>query len=101
MATIEPKRARRCSASLPYPDAEDGWHYCVLNSGHNDKHLDGLFAWEDGDTVEVTTVEDVRAVEDHAHEFVGDQDTCLGHVRCEMTWHEFKHQRSLEGENRG
>jgi hypothetical protein len=84
-----PKK-RRCGASLPYEDGSQGWMYCELESGHAGRpHMDpdGL-QWTDDTIVEVTTVEEIRAVPDHVHDFVGDEDTCVREQECQLTWGE-------------
>jgi hypothetical protein len=83
----EPKK-RRCGASQPHEKGEDGWMYCVLPSGHTQPHTDYELWWQDGDVVEVTTVEEIRAVPDHVHDFVGDEDTCVREQGCQLTWGE-------------
>lgn len=83
-----PKGARRCGASLPHEDSEDGWYWCVLAAGHEGIHHEGdpTIGWSDGEVVEVYSYDDVRAVPDHVHDFVGDEDTCVREPGCQLTW---------------
>jgi hypothetical protein len=88
--TPAPKpKSRRCGASLPHPNADDGWRWCIQASGHTTPHMDeGLYAWTDGTTVEVTTVEVFLAVPDHVHDFSGDDMACSRDIECQLTWGE-------------
>jgi hypothetical protein len=87
-------KGRRCSASTPYEEADKGWAWCVLSSGHQGRHedADGI-PWSDGDVVEVRIVAEIRSVRDHQHDFVGDQDECVGEPSCRLTYGEFKTQK--------
>lgn len=40
--------------------------------------------------------DEASSVPDHKHEFVGDQDTCIEYVECQVTWGEFQAQRKKE-----
>lgn len=93
MTTSDP-RVRRCAASIPHANDEDGWRYCELDFhtyGTPHKDADGG-QWQDGDAVEVTIVEEIFAVEDHRHDFVGDENTCVRLNACQMTWGEYRAQ---------
>jgi len=82
------KGARRCGASLPHEDAEDGWYWCILPMGHKGVHHEGdpSIGWHDGEIVEVYSTDLVRAVPSHIHDFVGDEDTCVAQQGCQLTW---------------
>lgn len=91
------KPRRRCGASLPHEDAEDGWYWCDRAAGHSGLHNEGpdpAIAWEDGEIVEVYTTEEVKAVPHHIHDFVGDEDTCVRDPRCQLTWGGFQSWKS-------
>jgi hypothetical protein len=89
----KPKMSRRrCGASYPHERGEDGWEYCVLESGHTGsphEDADGQ-KWRDGYTVTVVIEDEVRSVPDHVHDFVGDEDTCTRGKNngCQLTWGE-------------
>lgn len=94
------KPARRCGASLPHEDSDDGWYWCDKEAGHSGAHNEGpdpVIEWTDGEIVEVYTVDDVCAVPHHVHDFVGDQDTCVGDTDCQLTYGEFRHQKEKWG----
>lgn len=90
----QPKGAR-CGASLPHEDAEMGWYWCRRPAGHPGQHVedDPVIGWTDGEVIEVYFVEEVHAVPHHQHEFVGDEDKCIRHPGCTLTWGEFKQQQ--------
>lgn len=94
---------RRCGASAPDSDARKGWHYCYYEAGHKGMHEDDDRAWQDHDTVEVRTVEEIATVHDHEHDFPqlgqdGDA-TCSMDPECMLTWNEhMKQQRAWEEE---
>jgi hypothetical protein len=95
--TWQPKKHRpQCGASVPHEDAEDGYYWCTREAGHTGTHVEGddpVIGWSDGEIVEVYTVEDVRAVPHHVHDFVGDEDTCVREPGCKLTWGEYKAQK--------
>lgn len=91
------KPEKRCGASLPFEKAEDGWYWCNKEAGHAGLHKvgpDPWITWEDGAVVEVYSVLEVQAVPHHEHGFVGDEDTCVRDIGCQLTWGEFKAQNS-------
>lgn len=81
------KKDRRCGASRPQEDGED-WLWCAREAEHEGPHMDANFglAWNDGEWVEVRV--DILSVPHHVHDFVGDQDTCVNHAGCKLTWGE-------------
>jgi hypothetical protein len=80
---------RLCGAMLPHENDDDGWMRCRWESGHSQDHEDRFGKrWRDSDEVTVTIVENIRAVPDHQHDFVGDDDQCHGHSLCRLTWME-------------
>lgn len=86
---------KQCSASLPNADGDEDYSWCSLPSGHAVAHTDGERSWQDTDYIEVTTVTEVRAVPDHQHGFVGDEDTCVRDQNCPLTWGDHLHQTRL------
>jgi hypothetical protein len=86
------KARRRCAASLPREDANDGWYRCIRPANHAGPHHEGDpdIGWVDGETVEVYTISEIHAVPDHRHGFVGDEDECVGHYDCRLTREEFR-----------
>lgn len=82
--------AQMCGAGLPNADGDEPWFWCVLHRDHTGRHTDGEKSWDDRTIVEVTRVDEVWAVPDHRHDFVGDQDTCVGLHGCPLTWGEYK-----------
>lgn len=89
--------ARRCGASAPDSDARKGWHYCYVEAGHEGMHADDARVWQDDDTVEVRTVEEIATVPDHEHDFPqlgqdGDA-TCSMDPECMLTWNEHMKQQ--------
>lgn len=91
-------RQRRCGASLPDTNGGEGWHYCYYRGGHTGYHEDEAVSWAEGKVVEVVSMDLVRSVPDHQHDFVGDQDTCTEHPGCPLTWGEYKAQQEKEAE---
>lgn len=95
--TWQPKKHRpQCGASVPHEAAEDGYYWCTREAGHTGTHVEGddpMIGWSDGEIVEVYTVEDVRAVPHHVHDFVGDEDTCVREQGCQLTWGEYQGQK--------
>ncbi len=93
----QPRKHRpQCGASLPHEAAEDGYYWCTHEAGHTGPHVEGddpVIGWSDGETVEVCTVEDVRSVPHHVHDFVGDEDTCVRERGCKLTWGESRAQK--------
>jgi hypothetical protein len=90
--------ARRCGASAPDSDARKGWHYCYVEAGHEGMHEDDARMWQDDDTVEVRTVEEIATVPDHEHDFPqlgqdGDA-TCSMDPECMLTWNEHMKQQA-------
>lgn len=85
---------RRCGASAPDSDARKGWHYCYHPAGHSGMHEDDNRMWQDNDTVEVRTVEEIATVHDHEHEFpqLGQDGsaTCSMDPECMLTWNEYQ-----------
>lgn len=85
------KPARRCGASLPDADGDNDWHYCIKPENHAGAHesyaKDGPSTfWRDGDSVEITWTEEVFAVPNHVHDYVGDSDDCQTAPNCPLTW---------------
>lgn len=80
---------RRCGASLPDEDVTEGWHYCYHPAGHKGMHEDETNMWSDGEVVDVHTVQQIRAVPDHPHEFVGDTDLCRSGFGCQLAYGEY------------
>lgn len=83
---VKPLKKRLCAASFPHPEADQGWYFCELESGHGEDHRDRDLTWHNGMVVEVTTVEEVMAVPNHIHAFVDDEDTCTAMTDCPVTW---------------
>lgn len=82
-----------CGAGLPHHDGDENWFWCTLKRGHSGAHTDGERSWTDEAVIEVVSIIDVRAVPSHQHDFVGDQDTCVGLSSCPLTWGEYQSQR--------
>lgn len=83
------KPARRCGASLPDADGDNDWHYCIKPERHAGSHESAdrpSVFWKDGDSVEVTWTEEVFAVPNHVHDYVGDSDDCQTAPNCPLTW---------------
>lgn len=88
---VKPKKpVRRCGASLPNPDGDKDWRYCVKPENHAGSHEgddEGASVfWKDGDCVEVTLVEEIYSVPHHVHSYVGDQDECQAYGGCPLNW---------------
>jgi hypothetical protein len=58
-------------------------------------HEDSDRVWWDNDEVEVVTRTLVRAVPDHTHDFVGDQDECVAEKSCRLTYGEHGAQQRM------
>lgn len=86
-----------CGAGLPNADGDEPWFWCTLAAHHKGQHTDGERTWGDRDVVEVTVTTEVWPVMEHRHDFVGDQDTCVGLHGCPLTWGDFK--RMVDGLN--
>jgi len=92
---------RRCGASLPKANADEGWYWCDQKHGHTGNHTDhsdGAVEWRDQDTVCVVSYDIVRAVSDHLHDFIGDDDECQ-ESGCALTYGKsMAQQREWEAE---
>lgn len=87
------KTIKYCGAGLPDRDGDRPWHWCDLAPRHQGRHRALGVSWDDTASTEVLTLESVRAVPDHVHDFVGDEDTCVAMRSCPLTWYEFLGQK--------
>lgn len=90
------KIPRRCGASLPKERADEGWYRCDQKQGHTGNHTDhtdGVKEWRDQDTVCVVSYDNVRAVPDHVHDFIGDGDECQ-EPGCTFMWGDHMRQQT-------